>query len=56
MRLKKLKRLIDACIMNAGDTNPRVEVWLGNTEYKISKVTQYRIVPDVVICIKKKKV
>jgi hypothetical protein len=56
MKLRDLKKLIDECIERAEDTNPDVYLYYGKeTELEIIEVTQFSIVPDVTIKMKKVK-
>ena len=55
MKLKKFKEIIDKAVEYAGDTDPNITVWRGNTEYEIKRVGQFEIIPDVTIDIKKKR-
>ena len=53
MKLKVLKSLIDKAAGQAGDSDPDVEVYHGDTLYEIVRVGQFNIVPDVVITVVK---
>lgn len=52
MQLKELKEIIDKAVENAGHTDPKVEVWFGDVCYDIDKISQFQIVPDVIIKLK----
>jgi len=49
MKLKDLKQAIDKASEYAGDTDPNVEVWWGEDEYKIKGISQFGVIPDVMI-------
>lgn len=54
MKLKKLKEIIDLCVINAGDCDPDVEVWFKKAMYDIREVGQFGVIPDVTITIGEK--
>jgi hypothetical protein len=51
LRLRELKACIDRAVENAGDGDPEVEVWFRKSMYRIVRVGQFGIVPDVTITI-----
>lgn len=51
MKLKKLKEVIDACVDNAEELDPCVEIWLGDKLYDITSIGQFGMIPDVSIHI-----
>jgi hypothetical protein len=51
MKLKMLKGMIDQAVERAGESDPDVEVCLGEKAYEIVQVGQFHIVPDVIITI-----
>ena len=56
MKLKDLKKLVDECVDRAGNTDPDVQLCYGKeTELEITEVTQFSIVPDVTIKMRKIK-
>jgi hypothetical protein len=54
MKLKQLKSCIDQCVKKAGKLNPDVEVWVGNSMYRIKRVGQFGVVPDVTLTVGRK--
>lgn len=55
VKLKQLKAVIDQCVDCAGDCDPDVEIWIGDKKaYKIGRIGQYGVVPDVLISVGEK--
>jgi len=55
MKLKQLSDCIDQCIRKAGNQNPDVEVWLSNKMYRIKRIGQFGVIPDVIITVERRK-
>ena len=51
MKLHELKACIDKAVENAGDYDAEVEVWFKKSMYRIDRVAQFGVVPDVTITI-----
>lgn len=51
MKLAKLKEIIDKAVEYAEDTDPNVEIWLGEVEYFIKRIGQFGVIPNVTIDI-----
>ncbi len=51
MKLKELKRLVDTAVEYAGETDPGVEVWMDDRMYHIEEVSQFSVLPTLVITI-----
>jgi len=43
-------------MINAGDTNPHIEICEKDVLYKIKRISQFGVIPDVVIHIKKRTI
>lgn len=55
MTLKDLKKVVDQAVENAGDTDPKVEIWIGSKKaYDVGTVSQCKLIPDVVITVGEK--
>jgi len=54
VKLRKLKEIIDGCVVRAEDCDPDVEVWFKKSYYDIREIGQFGVVPDVTITIGKK--
>lgn len=52
MKLKKFAKLIRKAVEEAGDTDPDVEVWQGDSQFEIKSIGQFGVVADVVIHLK----
>jgi hypothetical protein len=55
MKLKKFKKIIDKAVKDAGDTNPDILFYVKEKEYKIKRIGQFSIIPDVTVSLKKIK-
>jgi len=55
MKLKELKKVIDKCCRKADRCNPDIEIWAGRKLYVIDDISQFGVIPDVVINIKRSK-
>lgn len=55
MKLKKFKEIITSAVAYAGETNPDIEVWLGEKQLNIKEISQFAILPTVVINLEEKK-
>jgi hypothetical protein len=47
MKLAQFKSIIDNASAYAADTDPRVEVWFGDHEYQINRISQGQALPNV---------
>lgn len=56
MKLLELKELVDQAVENAGKTAPYadVEVWFKKKMYRITRVSQFGVVPNVSIELREK--
>lgn len=54
MTLKELKSVIDQAVERAGECDAKVEVWYKNKGYRIARVGQFGLIPDVTITIGEK--
>ena len=54
MQLKELKQIVDTAVEYAGETDPGVEVWMNDRMYHIEEVSQFSVLPTLVITISAK--
>lgn len=53
LKLRDLKELLDKAVVGLpDDSNPRVEIWFGDTLLRAVSVGQFSIVPDVTIHVR----
>lgn len=53
MTIKELKSCVDQCAKKAGQAaaTAHVEIWLGDKMYSIKEISQFGVVPDMMITI-----
>lgn len=56
MKLKALKKTIDIMVERAGNCDPDVEVWYKEKMYCIKRISQFAVVPDVMIVLGKENI
>lgn len=49
LTLRELKAILDRAVERAGDTDPAVEVWVEHQMRRIVHVSQFDVVPDVLL-------